>query len=87
MKKLPVLNIKGEKVSDITLNENVFGITPNDTVLYDAIRLTRNAQRQSTASTKTRSEELVMLVKEVFVHHIGLVEELYLVQHHKRITN
>ena len=30
MKKLPVLNIKGEKVSDITLNENVFGITPND---------------------------------------------------------
>lgn len=56
MKKLPVLNIKGEKVSDITLNENVFGITPNDTVLYDAIRLTRNAQRQSTASTKTRSE-------------------------------
>ena len=56
MKKLPVLNIKGEKVNDITLNENVFGITPNDTVLYDAIRLTRNAQRQSTASTKTRSE-------------------------------
>ncbi|MBS7020979.1 MAG: 50S ribosomal protein L4 [Firmicutes bacterium] len=56
MNKLPVLNIKGDKVKDITLNEEVFGLTPNDAVLYDAIRLTRNAQRQSTASTKTRSE-------------------------------
>ena len=56
MKKQSVLNIKGEKVKDITLSENVWGIVPNDTVLYDAITLTRNAQRQGTAATKTRSE-------------------------------
>ena len=56
MAKLSVLNIKGEKVNDITLEKQVFGITPNDAVLYDAITLTRNAQRQGTASTKTRSE-------------------------------
>ena len=56
MAKLSVLNIKGEKISDITLEKQVFGITPNDAVLYDAITLTRNAQRQGTASTKTRSE-------------------------------
>lgn len=56
MKKQSVLNIKGEKVKDITLNEAVFGITPNDAVLYDAITLTRNAQRQGTHSTKNRSE-------------------------------
>lgn len=56
MKKLSVLNIKGEKVKDITLNETVFGIEPNDAVLYDAITLARNAQRQGTHSTKTRSE-------------------------------
>ena len=56
MAKLSVLNIKGEKVGDITLEKQVFGITPNDAVLYDAITLTRNAQRQGTASTKTRSE-------------------------------
>lgn len=56
MAKLSVLNIKGEKVSDITLEKQVFGITPNDAVLYDAITLTKNAQRQGTASTKTRSE-------------------------------
>lgn len=56
MKKLSVLNIKGEKVKDITLNETVFGIEPNNAVLYDAITLARNAQRQGTHSTKTRSE-------------------------------
>lgn len=56
MKKQSVLNIKGEKVKDITLNETVFGIEPNDAVLYDAIRLARNSQRQGTHSTKTRSE-------------------------------
>ena len=56
MAKLSVLNIKGEKIGDITLEKAVFGITPNDAVLYDAITLARNSQRQGTASTKTRSE-------------------------------
>jgi len=56
MKKQTVLNIKGEKVGDITLNEDVWGIEPNDAVLYDALTLTRNNQRQGTAATKTRSE-------------------------------
>ena len=56
MKKINVLNIKGEKTSDITLNEKVWGIEPNDAVLYDAITLARNNQRQGTADTKTRSE-------------------------------
>ena len=53
MEKLSVLNIKGEKVKDITLNETVWGIVPNDAVLYDAITLTRNSLRQGTADTKT----------------------------------
>lgn len=56
MGKLSVLNIKGEKVSDITLNKEVWEITPNDAVLYDAIVLARNAMRQGTSSTKTRAE-------------------------------
>lgn len=56
MGKLSVLNIKGEKVSDITLNKEVWGIEPNDAVLYDAIVLARAAMRQGTASTKTRAE-------------------------------
>ena len=56
MKKNSVINLKGEKVSDITLNENVWGSTPNDSVIYDAVRLNNLAQRQGTADTKTRSE-------------------------------
>ena len=56
MSKLSVLNIKGEKVSEITLNKEVFEITPNDAVLFDAIVLARNSMRQGTASTKTRAE-------------------------------
>ena len=56
MKKSHVINVKGEKVSDITLNKNIFGIEPNDAVLYDAITLAQSSRRQGTADTKTRSE-------------------------------
>ncbi|MBD9085302.1 50S ribosomal protein L4 [bacterium] len=56
MAKLSVLNIKGEKVNDITLNAEIWEIVPNDAVIYDAITLTRNSQRQGTHETKTRSE-------------------------------
>ena len=56
MKKLNIVNVKGEKVSDIALNEKVWGIEPNDAVIYDAVRLARNAERQATSDTKTRSD-------------------------------
>ena len=44
MKKNNVINVKGEKVCDITLYENIFGIKPNDIVLYDAITLASATQ-------------------------------------------
>ena len=56
MSKVEINNVNGEKVKDLTLNKDIWGIEPNDAVLYDAIKLTRNAQRQGTSSTKTRSE-------------------------------
>ncbi len=56
MKKVDVFNLKGEKINDEKLNENIFGMTPNDKVLYDAIILGRASLRQGTHSTKTRSE-------------------------------
>ena len=56
MKKVELLNLKGEKVKDINLNEIVFGIEPNKNVLYDAIILARASLRQGTHSTKNRSE-------------------------------
>lgn len=56
MKKVDIFNLKGEKINDEKLNEKIFGITPNDKVLYDAIILGRASLRQGTHSTKTRSE-------------------------------
>ncbi len=56
MKKVDLLNLKGEKVKELTLNENIFDITPNDKVLYDAVILSRAALRQGTHKTKNRSE-------------------------------
>ncbi len=56
MSKVSVLNIKGEKAKDITLNKDVWAIEPNDAVLYDAITLSQSSLRQGTAATKTRSE-------------------------------
>jgi len=56
MGKLSVLNIKGEEVSKIDLNKDVWEIVPNDAVLYDAITLTMNSLRQGTHDTKTRAE-------------------------------
>ena len=56
MPKISVLNVKGEKVKDIKLNDNVWSIEPNDAVVYDAIRLATASQRQGTHSVKTRAE-------------------------------
>lgn len=56
MGKYAVLNIKGEKVKDVTLKTEVWNIEPNNAVLYDAIILSRASLRQGTHSTKTRSE-------------------------------
>lgn len=56
MKKQAILNVNGEKIEDIKLNENIFGIEPNKNVLYDAIILARASLRQGTHSTKTRAE-------------------------------
>ena len=56
MSKLELLNNNGEKIKDIKLNDNVFGIEPNDTVLKDALVLYLASVRQGTHSTKTRAE-------------------------------
>ncbi len=56
MSKLSVLNINGEKVDDISLKETIWNIKPNDAILYNAIKLSRDSQRQGTHATKTRGE-------------------------------
>ena len=45
-----------EKIKDLKLKKEIFGIEPNDCVLNDAINTARCGLRQGTYSTKTRSE-------------------------------
>lgn len=56
MSKVALLNIKGEKLKDIDLEDKVWGIEPNDSVIYDAIVLARAAERQGSHNTKTKAE-------------------------------
>ena len=56
MPKIDVYNIEGKKVSTIELNDNVFGIKPNEKVVHSALVNYMANQRQGTASTKTRAE-------------------------------
>lgn len=56
MTKIDMINLKGEKVKDLKLNEDVFGIEPNSLVLKKAIKLQLDSFRQGTQKAKTRSE-------------------------------
>ena len=52
-----VLDIKGQETGrKVTLNENIFGIEPNDHVLYLAVKQYLADPRQGTAKSKERSE-------------------------------
>lgn len=55
--EVSVLNIKGQETGrKVTLNEAIFGIEPNDHVLYLDVKQYLAAQRQGTTKTKERSE-------------------------------
>ena len=55
--EVSVLNINGQETGrKVTLNESIFGITPNDHVLYLDIKQYLANQRQGTAKSKERSE-------------------------------
>ena len=56
MPKVEVYSVAGKKVSDIELNENVFGIEPNESIVHSVLVNYLANQRQGTQSTKTRSE-------------------------------
>ena len=56
MTKISVKNLKGEKVKDLTLNDNVWNIETNDLCLKKMIKLQLDSMRQGTHKTKTRSE-------------------------------
>ncbi|MCD4838477.1 50S ribosomal protein L4 [Neobacillus sedimentimangrovi] len=56
MPKVALYNQTGSQVGEIELNENVFGIEPNQNVLFEAIIMQRASLRQGTHKVKNRSE-------------------------------
>ncbi len=56
MAKIDIINLNGEKTSDLKLNDNIWNIETNEIVLKKALDLQMASLRQGTHKTKTRSE-------------------------------
>lgn len=56
MAKLNIINLKGEKVEDLKVNDEIFKANENDLVVKKALDLQLASLRQGTAKTKTRAE-------------------------------
>lgn len=56
MPKVDILNVSGERVGEIELNENIFGAEVNVSVLHEVVKNYLANQRQGTQSAKTRAE-------------------------------
>lgn len=55
--QVDIININGEKTGrSMELPEEIFGMEPNDHVIYLAVKQYRSAQRQGTHKVKTRME-------------------------------
>ncbi|MBR6962722.1 MAG: 50S ribosomal protein L4 [Prevotella sp.] len=55
--EVSVLNIKGQETGrKVTLNEDIFGVEPNDHVIYLDVKQYLGNQRQGNAKAKERSE-------------------------------
>ena len=56
MANIKMLNMAGAEVGEITLNDAIFGIEPNEYAVYATVKNYLANQRQGTQSDKTRSE-------------------------------
>ncbi|MEK3955444.1 large subunit ribosomal protein L4 [Psychrobacillus psychrotolerans] len=56
MAKVSLFNQAGTSVGEIELNDKIFGIEPNESVLFDAIISQRASLRQGNHKVKNRSE-------------------------------
>jgi len=56
MTKLPVYNLEGKETGNINLDDNIFAVKKNDSLLYEVIKGLRNNIRRYTAHTKLRGE-------------------------------
>ncbi|MGI6433825.1 MAG: 50S ribosomal protein L4 [Syntrophomonadaceae bacterium] len=56
MPKVAIYNMSGAQIGELEISDEVFGITPNQAVLHQFIKMQLNNRRVGTASTKTRAE-------------------------------
>jgi large subunit ribosomal protein L4 len=56
MAKADVINIQGEKVGEIELNENIWATDVKPYLIHDVVVMQLNNRRRGTASAKTRGE-------------------------------
>lgn len=56
MPKVDLYNVSGDKVGELELSDEVFGIEPNRNVMFDAVQMQRASLRLGTHKVKGRSE-------------------------------
>ena len=56
MPKIAVFNTEGQQVEEIELNDEIFGITPNESVVHEAVVMQMASKRLGTSSTKSRGQ-------------------------------
>jgi large subunit ribosomal protein L4 len=56
MPKVAMYDMHGAQVGEIDLSDSVFGIKPNEAVMFDFVKMQLANKRVGTASTKTRAE-------------------------------
>lgn len=55
MPKVALFKQDGTQNGEVTLNDTIFGIEPNESVVYDAVTMQRASLRQGTHAVKNRS--------------------------------
>lgn len=56
MPKVDIINVSGQVVGELELNEHIFGVEVNQVVLHEVVKNYLANQRQGTQSAKTRAE-------------------------------
>lgn len=56
MPKVTLFKQDGSTNGEVSLNEEIFGIEPNNSVVFEAVMMQRAGMRQGTHKTKTRTE-------------------------------
>lgn len=85
MANVKLFDQTGKEVSTVELNDAIFGIEPNESVVFDVVISQRASLRQGTHAVKTVQQyqvvdvnhgvkkELDVLVKVLSAHHNGVV--------------